>query len=413
MNGIRLILAVATGALLAACAHAAGGDRIYARVVTVDGDEYEGLIRWDKNEASWADMLDGIRSSEKGGDDSDRTTRGKTERRIKIFGFTVGTESDSWWSPSAQCGVRFGHLRRLQPLGDDRALLEFKSGQRVELSGGSTDLGDGVREIVVEDPGEGEVHLVWGDIEEVIFQLTDKDSESVFGERLYGTLTTRRGETFTGFIAWDVDEVFGQDVLDGEEGDRSRKIQFAKIKTIERYSSSGATVSLVSGSDELVLRGTNDVNDDNRGIIVADPSFGQVIVGWDEFERVEFSRPNEDRASYDAFDGGRPLSGKVATEDGKTYTGRIRWDDDESHTWEILDGDSQDIQFDIEFGAIKRIEKRTNRSSMVTLWDGREFRLRGSNDVDSDNKGIFVTQGDGETVEVAWEDFASVEFDRR
>jgi hypothetical protein len=52
-----------------------------------------------------------------------------------------------------------------------------------------------------------------------------------------------------------------------------------------------------------------------------------------------------------------------------------------------------------------------SRSSVrVTLLDGREFVMRGSNDVNDENKGIFVKQADGETVLVDWEEFDRVEF---
>ena len=33
-------------------------NRIYGKMTTVDGDVFEGLIRWDKNEGSWVDVLD-------------------------------------------------------------------------------------------------------------------------------------------------------------------------------------------------------------------------------------------------------------------------------------------------------------------------------------------------------------------
>ncbi len=41
----------------------------------------------------------------------------------------------------------------------------------------------------------------------------------------------------------------------------------------------------------------------------------------------------------------------------------------------------------------------------MTLLDGRTFELEGSNDVDRDNKGIFVEQDDGSMVLVRWDDF--------
>ena len=50
---------------------------------------------------------------------------------------------------------------------------------------------------------------------------------------------------------------------------------------------------------------------------------------------------------------------------------------------------------------------------IVTVHDGRTFRLRGSNDVDEDNKGIFITQDDGEEIEVEWDDFERVTFSKK
>jgi len=410
MKVLRLAAVFAALLALGAIAHADNANRIYGKITTVDGDEFEGLIRWDKNEASWVDMLDGTKElSEETQDRMDRQAR-HSESRVKLFGITIAKSGENWtFSGSASSGIRFGHLRSLEPIDDDRALLILKSGEHVELSGGSTDLGDNIREIIIEDVDEGEIELLWDDIEIIHFMDTDPSLESNFGERLYGTLTTRRGDEFTGYVAWDVDEVFGGDILDGEERNRSRKIQFDKIASIERYSSNGATVNFQSG-ESIVLRGSNDVDDSNRGIIISDPDFGQVIVDWDEFDKLEFKHPRGD-VSYNDFKESRPLRGTVYTEDGDKYTGTIRWDDDEAFTWEILDGDFRDIQFDIEMGKIKTIEKRSSRSSIVTLLDGRQFRLRDSNDVDRDNKGIFVKTGDGDETVIEWDEFSKVDFD--
>ncbi len=387
--------------------------RIYGRITTVDDDIFEGLIRWDKNEGNWIDMLDG--NKEKSKKYSKRYKRKKYRRRetsIEIFGIKIGgrSSSSSDWSSVSQSGIRFGHIKTLNVVDDDRALLILKSGEEVELFDGSTDIGEGIREIVIEDRDEGELELLWEDIDRIDFMPAKKNLVSNYGNRLYGTLTTRRGDEYTGFVTWDIDEIFENDILDGDEKRRSRKIKFGKIAAIERYSSSGATVILKNGN-EILLKGSNDVDDGNRGIIIADPGFGQVTVQWDEFDRLEFSEAPE-QVTYDEFDGGKPLEGVVYTEDGDKYQGKIRWDDDEEYTWEILDGSYHDVEFDIEFGKIARIKKKSHRSSLVTLADGRQFRLRGSNDVDDDNGGIFITLDDGEEVEVDWDEFDYVNFDK-
>ena len=393
-------------------------DRLYGRVVTAGGEVYEGYIRWDKNEGSWSDILNGskeipwenVRQAERLGDHRERRDR---EHSVRVLGVRISWDEDEDDYPtSASSGIRFGHLRSLAVMGDERALLTLKSGEQVELEGGSTDVGDGVRGIVVEDPERGEVELRWRDLDVIDFEPAPADVAAPSSPRLYGTLRTRRGLEFTGYVAWDVDEILGSDVLDGEEHGRGRKIPFDRIAAIERDGSSGAHVILKNG-EEIELRGSNDVDSSNRGITIADPALGEVSVDWDAFDALTFQDLPGDGAGYGGFDGGRPLYGTVETEGGERYTGTIRWDNDEAYTWEILDGDAEDVTFDIEMGQVASIRRDGSWGSEVTLLDGRTFQLEGSNDVDEDNKGIFVTPEDGETVLVPWRDFREVVFRSR
>ncbi len=387
--------------------------RIYGRIYTKDNEEFVGLIRWDKNETNWVDMLDGNKELPDNNRDVDRKhgSEGRSrEHSIEIFGLRVGGSESFSWSDNAQSGIRFGHIKSLEVIDDDRVLLILKSNMEVELTEGSTDMGQDMRELIIEDESKGEIEFVWDDLEKVEFLSAKSNIQSKYGDRLYGTLTTRRGDEYTGFVCWDVDEVLTGDIIDGEERDRSRKIDFGQIASIERYSSSGATVFL-KGGGEVILKGTNDVDDSNRGIIISDPGFGQMRVDWDEFERLDFT-PAKKQISYDQFDGGKKIRGTVYTESGKSYSGDIRWDDDEEYTWEILDGDYRGAEFDVEFGLIKSIEKSSTRTSLVTVLDGRSFRLRGSNDVDEENKGIFITRAGGEVEEVGWDEFERVEFSK-
>jgi hypothetical protein len=410
------ILLFAIGSLLLSAGVVSAGDtsgRIYGKITTKDGDVYEGLIRWDKNEASWVDILDGTREREP--EESTTGVRRRTHKdktKIEIFGLKIGDSEDGIESSSSsQSGVRIGNIKTIRPDGDDAADITLKSGRKVHMESDGSDIGSSNREIIVEDKHEGETELAWEDIEVVEFLPTSADAESMLGSRLYGTVTTRRGDQFTGWVAWDADEAFGSDVLDGETRDRTRKVRFDKIASIERYSSEGASVTLKNGED-LVMRGTNDVDNGNRGIVVCDPAFGQVVVDWDQFDKLEFKEPTT-QVGYDQFDGGRPLHGTVTTEEGDKLTGTIKWDDDEENTWEMLNGEYRDVRFEIEFGLVKSIEKQSSSTSLVTVSDGRTFRLRGSNDVDESNRGIFVIQPNGKTERVDWEDFAKVDFDQK
>jgi hypothetical protein len=406
------VLFLGISAALPLLASADNSGRIYGIITTYDHEVYEGLIRWDKNEVSWVDILNGDKELPRSNyRDAKKHRRDRYDRdhSIQIFGLKIGGSSYDWWPDNAQSGIRFGHIKSIEVIDDDRILLTLKSGQEVELEGGSTDIGEDIRGVIIEDKNEGEIELEWDDIDRVEFSAAPANADTRMGERLFGTLTTRRGEKYSGQVCWDVDEVLTDDVIDGEERSRDRKIEFEDMVSIERQSSRSATIVFKDG-EKRTYAGTNDVDDSNRGIIISDPGFGQVQVNWDEFEKIEFVAEAK-TMPYDNFNGGGKIKGSVLTEDGQTFTGEIRWDNDEEYTWELLDGEQDDLDYDIEFGLIKSIEKRSSRASLVTVWDGRTFRLRDSNDVDDENKGIFVTLSDGTVEEILWEDFRSVEFE--
>lgn len=386
--------------------------RIYGKIHTDRGDILEGIIRWDKNEASWDDIIDGYKEqTKKKAKKKGRRRYGEGSSKVSIFGWTVFSDMNTW-SSSAQCGIAFGHIKKLTPE-DDGAEFELKGGEVIFIRNSSTDLGSGIREIVIETRDEGELELDWDDIEFIEF-FDGGDVESEFGTRIYGTVSTSRAGEFTGWICWDMDEMFSKDIIDGRDKRRKRKIKFSKIVSIEKISSQASNVVTKDGK-EFRLDDSNDVDSGNRGIVISDPKLGRVIVEWDEFEKLDLMTPPRDAyVTYDQYDGGRPISGTVYDEDGNAYSGKIRWDNDEEFTWELLDGEYRGVEFDIPFENIKSIEKLSRRSCRVSLWDGRQFRLRESNDVNDGNKGIFVTtQGDKDEVEIEWEDFDRIELKKK
>jgi hypothetical protein len=382
--------------------------RICGTVHTRDGETFEGPIRWDKNEAFWDNILDATKKRE--GTHEERRRR---EKRISIFGLDITWDEEGYESREATSGIRFGYLKSLERRTRDRANLELKNGESITFYGSSSDIGSGVREIIIDDPREGKVELDWDDLDMIEFAECDPDLITSPETRLYGEVETRRGDKYKGFVTWDVDELFYSDILDGEQKHRKRKIPFGKIKSIERRSSSSTWVHLRDG-DKLTLSGTNDVNSGNRGIVVLDPEFGRVTIRWDDFDRLELLDGGEKYLlTYDQFENPGRLYGVAYDEDGKSYEGFIRWDDDETYTWELLDGEYRGAEIDVEFAQIAEIEKVSSRACRVTTKSGNRFKLSGSNDVNDENKGIFVTTEDGDEVELDWYDFDKVVFKRK
>lgn len=417
MTKLISVTVLSLGALmmLAATPLLAESGRIYGKLYTVDDEVFEGWIRWDKNEAFWDDAIDGTcerdRIERTASNDEPRRYKENRKKTINFFGISIGDDDyNIEWSSGSSCELQFGHLKTMYIEGGSEALMLLKSGEEVEFSSGG-DLGSSVREILLSDPKEGEIIFDWDDVDKIEFMREPQDPTDG-RQRLYGRLSTRGAGEFTGWIEWDVDEVLSDDVLDGDEKrGRRRKIPFDRIGTIERRSSSSSLVILKDGK-EYILRGTNDVNSDNNGIYVKTAALGRVRVGWSDFEKVEFlAVPESQLPNYDDFDGGRELRGTVTTEDDHEYTGTIVWDNDEHKTWEHLNGEFRDLDMDIPFSAIASIEKDSYRGAVVTLKNGDSYLLKGSNDVDDDNRGIFVTLDNGDVEEVDWYDFARVVFE--
>ncbi|MEZ4416895.1 MAG: hypothetical protein R3E10_14185 [Gemmatimonadota bacterium] len=398
--------------------YAQDAHRIWGRVHTKDGEVHEGFIRWDRNEASWVDQLDGTKGVPQEHYDTWLALHGDTDRptrTIQLRGYRVSwDEEDPDFPLNVTSGLRFGQIAEIVAADEDSVDVVLRSGARIGLSGGSTDFGPSMRELLVESSGRS-TELEWEQIERVEFSAAPA-GERPPASRLYGTVEDDRGRSFTGFISWDLDEVMTTDILDGrDEGGDDRDIPMGDIRSIEGHRRS-STVTLASGRT-LELSGSNDVGRGHRGVQISDPGLGMVEVEWDEFARIEFSAAPAE-PGYDAFDGGHRLVGTVTTQAGEEVSGLIRWDMDEESSWELLNGVSEKVSFDIEFGQIARIERGEVFGARVTLLDGRTFELDDSNDVDWDNKGILVTAEDAEGGEagapaqryVSWEEFKEVRF---
>jgi hypothetical protein len=349
-----------------------GINRLYGTVTTVYGAEFTGYIRWDRNEGSWTDLLDATKPRRRGG--------------------------------SSVSGIRFGHVDRIDVTGRSSATFTLRSGQRMELLANASDLGSGLRSLVVEEADGDMAEFDWRDLESIDFEAPGsvRPAES----RMFGTLYTRSGLEFTGYVTWDVDEIYSTDILDGDYDGERMQIRFGDIASIERNGRRSSRVALTNGRT-YVLDGTNDVDGSISGIEVSDATLGAVKLGWDEFDRVEFHGTDDEVAAAN-FDGGHRLHGTVVDRFGDEYTGEIVWDADEAYSWEMLNGDIDGIALHIEFGQVERIE-RSRDGARVTLRDGRTFDLSGSNDVDRGNRGLTI-RTDGREYEVDWSDFAEVTF---
>ena len=378
---------------------------IYGKVYTDDDDVYEGQIRWGKEEAFWFDHFN---SSKPENENLEFLSRKELRNldgdhnysEIKsLFNWEVSWGNDHTHSFSCE----FGNIKALEIGRRGRLELELKNGEKLDLEGGSNDIGTYVQ---VTDPTLGHIKVDWDRIERVEFMQAPVGFESHYGAPLYGTVESESGEEFTGYVQWDHDERLAYDELNGKNRDGEIDLEFANIKSIERDIRS-AIVTTQSGRS-LKLRGTNDVNSENRGIIVNIPGQGRVDIPWDEFERVTFSTPKMGIVNYDDYDASLEIRGSVETEDGDKVDGRIIYDLDESYQFEILNGKKDGIEYFIPFQLIKSIQPSSRKRAVVTLKSGKELKLEDSVDVNEDHDGLLVFGSDDEPRYIPWHDVASI-----
>ncbi len=385
---------------------------IYGRVTTDSGRDYTGFMRWGSEEAFWDDLFHSSKEDlpywdEADLDDRDWRDRRERRSRIEIFGKVIilgdGTIDGD---PSRVFIARFGDIERIEVTGNEDADVFMKSGSRFAVSGYSNDVGGTVR---VKDEALGEIDLDWDRIETIEFMPAPRSAEpEVY--RLHGVVETDAG-TFEGFIQWDKEECLSSDELDGDTVDGKVSISMGQIRSIERRGRSSSVVELKDGRS-LRLRDSNDVDDDNRGIMVEDPRYGRLTIPWSEFEMITFSEPGPSGRGYDAFERGKPLTGKVTDVRGTEYSGRIVIDLDESEDWEILNGSYRGIECDIPLRNVATIRPRSHDRSEVVFRNGEELRLEDGQDVSDRNAGVLVYDDDDDPIYLEWEEVEEIHFEQ-
>jgi len=384
---------------------------IYGQVITDDGDIYKGQIRWGKEEAFWFDMFNSSKPDNdnlKWLSDDELDALNKKDKVNKDSWYNWGNSwsSDNAHTHSFKC--QFGDIKSIKPLRKSKVILELKNGDVYTLKGGSNDIGT---RVLVNDSDLGKIKLDWDRIDKIEFMSTPSNLDSTLGEPLYGTVETTT-ESFTGFLQWDHDERLSEDELNGDTEDGDLDIEFGNIRSIERAGRSASKVTLKSGR-EFKLRGSNDVNSENRGIIVNIPNMGRVDIKWDEFESIKFEDTwPTSNLSYDQFNGDKKISGSVKTENGKTYKGLITYDLDESYNLEFLDGMHKDIEYLIPFNVINKIKPLNREESIVELINGNDIVFEDRVDVNSGNDGVLVFTSKREFDYIPWNEIIEIEFDK-
>ena len=403
--------------------HAQPNPFLYGSVTLHNGKTYTGQLRWDKEEAFWTDMFHAskIRNEHIASLKENKpfpTAYQFTNNSYNRYASSSGNSNVSvrnnrvYRNGDAPLGYsthvltcQFGELESIENRKGSRPRVVFKDGSTMEISGnGYNDLSPTIR-IYTRD----EIRVKWQDVARVDFFSAPRYFRSKIGLPLFGKVYSEIGE-YEGYIIWDKDERLGTDELDGDQGSKDISIQFDDIRRI-RKRGDGSEV-LLKNRQKYQLRGSNDVNQGNRGIVVVSPGLGRIEVSWQDFyEVVFFDESNATMLSYDDFSIPTRIVGEVWLKSGDLITGDIIYDLDESFTYEILDGKIGTSEVEIPFDAIRSILPQGSDQSVVELKSGRKLRLRGSQDVTGRNTGLLISGDRRDNLTfVKWGDIEKIEF---
>ena len=370
---------------------------MYAKVHT-DRTTYTGPIRWGTDEVFWSDLF----NASKGKNSYAKYIPAEEENRSFDWTFS------SIWEDKAtthQFTCQFGNIKEIVPMGSD-ALLKLKNGTELRLDGdGYTDIGTKVQ---ILDEELGVISLAWEKIVRVEFLPTPK-LDRVFGLPLYGTVEGVRREKFTGFILWDNDERVLSDKLDGDTREGDVAIKFSDIASIVKEGD-GSEVTLKSGR-KLFLKGSNDVNSENRGVWVVNPEYGIIKFSWKSFRQATFSEAPGSGLAYDQYTPPKAMQATISLLDGKPVTGSIIYDIDEAFDFELIEGKENDVEYSIPLRNIKRITPKNFDYSQLELVSGQTLLLGGMRDVSEGNSGLLVfTKEKKDPVYIPWKKIDEIKF---
>ncbi|MCB1183319.1 hypothetical protein KDM41_07785 [bacterium] len=258
---------------------------------------------------------------------------------------------------------------------------------------------------------------------------------------LYGTVTLDDGGKLTGYLRWEDEEAFWDDLfhsrqrdvkwddyadmealakarrqeyyrnhglidriayaLENRDGERELRrlfvARFGDVAAIRVDADEAIALEMNEGTLYPVRGHSNDVSQD---IIVTTADGETHDLDWDEFREIRFAQAPADLAPPAAR-----LWGHVRSREG-SYEGFIQWDKSECVDTDILDSDEEDLAM----GDLAELRRVPGGNSEATLRDGRVLALSGSNDVGNGNRGVVVETTDRGRLTIPWDLFESAAF---
>ena len=230
------------------------GSALYGTVKTERRKKFTGYIQWDMDERSGEDILDG---DTKYGDQK----------------------------------IPFEKISTIEKIHNGDAVnVTFESGRSLNLDG-SNDCDDGNRGIGIYNPEIGTIEVEWEMFDNIQFQPAPMIDISYndFGDanNLDVEIYTFDEESYKGTIAFDMDELWDFELLDGDDDEIKLKIPFRNIANITPKNRNYSMITLLNG-EQLLLGDRQDVNDRNEGVIFLNGKHADLKIQWDDIDQIIF-----------------------------------------------------------------------------------------------------------------------------
>ena len=270
-----------------------GSNDIGARIRVIDEDL--GLIKLDWERVEKVDFKDTPKNlTNKFGE----ALYGTVETRMGSFTGQVQWDHDERLSEDVLDGdtrdgevtIKFSKINTIAKEGSG-SLVVLNSGREMHLTG-SNDVNESNKGIIVTVEGLGRVDIAWESFRKVTFHNEDEFTGPAYSdfpepEQLAGTVVPVDENTISGLIIYDLDEMWDIEILQGEEDDIDFLIPFRNIKRIAPKNYHYTRIDLRNG-EHYTLSGSQDVNDNNDGILVFENEDDPTYILWEEVDEVVF-----------------------------------------------------------------------------------------------------------------------------
>ena len=229
------------------------GNKIYGKVLTIDGP-MEGYITWDFDEEAFE------------------------------------TDVISGYHDKVEYDIEFGNIASLRPEREG-SMITLKNGSELFMKG-SSDVDKENDGIFIKTENSGMINLSWSNLIRIDFTKPGfKPPEySAYGppKLLYGKIETTENQSFTGQIAYDLDETWDIEPLDGISKGTKYYIPFYLINRISPQNYNYSLVELTNGSS-MMLGEVGDLNHENNGILVWLTASKTKYIPWKQIKSVTFT----------------------------------------------------------------------------------------------------------------------------